>query len=393
MLRYFGDGLGLPGRAILDANLSTTLPRFAWATNRLGTATSGAGLAEDGLRRALGEYFERRHFYFEVRGESNGSVSAIENDSLRHALLKALRQTALPGVRDEVPSHAFALSAVMELPSFEPVSVPTILFSVTGELLGKDGDLFVFRDTTGCAAHFAFPSAMNGALREFAERQYLLRYWLTGRGAQDISAAVTGQLSCGASELVKKLDRSGDMHFLEISRGEISGAVVLAIYRGSRDDHVRYCVGLSCDSTPVAAADRAAKELWQSYVFLRNMAKEVDVKGLVHDRYHTYFLECNTTATADAMLSGVEAVPTAKLATATVSSDLAGSIQTRFRHLLCYVRQVDVLLRRLWCVRVVSPEAFLHMDNSRSFNLDCAYSEPFRAEIMPSRLQRMVPFP
>lgn len=391
MLRYFGDGLAMPGRAILDANLSTTLPRFAWATNRLGTATSGSGLASDGMQRALGEYFERRHFYLEVRGESTGSLEQVQDECLRRSLTKAMHQTASASVRDQVASHPFTLSAVAKLPSFEPVTAPTILFSITGESLGPDGDFFFCRDTTGCAAHFELNRALDGALREFAERQYLLRHWLTARGAKDISGAVCGGLSRAASMLVQKLGRSGDICFLDISCGELAGAIVLAVYRGSRDEHVRYCVGLSCATNAACAADRAVKELWQSYVFLRNMVKKADADALVHDRYHRYFLECNHAATADTMLSGIEAG--APAGPVPPSGGLITSIHARFRHLLAYVRQIDVLSKRLWCVRVISPEAFMHMDNSRHFNLECAYSDAFRPHIVPARLRSMVPFP
>ncbi len=391
MLRYFGDGLSMPGCAALDANLSTTLPRFVWATNRLGTATSGSGLADDGLRRALGEYFERRHFYHEVRGDESGPLAAVRDDPLRQALIKAFGQTAAPAARERINSHCFALSTVVRLPTFEPAVVPTILFSVTGNWLAGDGDFFFCRDTTGCAAHFELPRAIEGALREFAERQYLLRYWLTGQGARDVSSAVAGRLSPAAANLVEKLRKSGEIHFLDITQGELAGSIVLAVYRGSRDVQVRYCVGLSCDREAAAAADRAVKELWQSHIFLRNMVKKADVQALVHDRYHRYFLECNTIATADAMLSGI-ASPCATEPDRP-SMGLIQSIQARFHHLLCYMRQVDVLLRRLWCVRVVSPDAFLHMDNSRHFNRDCAYADAFRADILPSRQQVMVPFP
>lgn len=390
MLRYFGDGLSMPWRAVLDANLSTTLPRFTWATNRLGTSTSGSGLADDSLRRALGEYFERRHFYHEVRGDATGPLATVQDDSLRQAIIKAFHQTATAAARERIGTHCFTLSTVVKLPTFEPTNVPSILFSITGNLLAGDDDFFVCRDTTGCAAHFELPRAVEGALREFAERQYLLRYWLTAQGAADVSSAVAGRLSPTASNLVEKLRRSGEIHFLDISHGELAGSIILAVYRGSRDIQVRYCVGLSCDVSPASAADRAVKELWQSYLFLRNMANKADAKALVHDRYHTYFLECNTIATADAMLSGIAPASAAESGR---PSGLTKSIHARFQHLLCYLKQTDVLSRRLWCVRVVSPEAFLHMDNSRQFNRDCAFSDAFRTNILPSRQHVMVPFP
>jgi hypothetical protein len=44
-------------------------------------------------------------------------------------------------------------------------------------------------------------------------------------------------------------------------------------------------------------------------------------------------------------------------------------------------------------VRVLSPRAFLHLDNASHFNLDCAFSRDFAALIRPERLATMVPFP
>lgn len=399
MLRFSGDGWSQPARVVLDATLGTRGPRYAWAASRTGASASGSGLAADSLVRTLGEYFERRHFYHEVRGQVRGTIEACREDdsgdSLGDHLLKALVQTCQPHAVGSLRQHAFHLSQVIRLPEWRPVWAPTLLFSVGGPGLEDDTAYLPNRDTTGCAAHFDLGLAMQGAMREFVERQYLLRYWLVGAGGRDITSAALARLCPLGTLLAQHLARRGELRFIDLSLGEVEAAIVLAVYRGHLDAPVRYCVGLSCDSGIGSAADRALRELWQSHVFLTNMA-EPGAEALVHDRYHRYFIACNTVDTAGELLAGaVPANAGAPGAGACARSDeaFAASVYRRFGPLLAYVAQTTVLHRRIWCVRVLTPRAFLHLDNAAHFNLDCAFSRDFAALIRPDRLARMVPFP
>ena len=43
--------------------------------------------------------------------------------------------------------------------------------------------------------------------------------------------------------------------------------------------------------------------------------------------------------------------------------------------------------------KYVSPDLFLHMNNSRNINLKNSYSKNFESLMFSSRLNRMVPFP
>lgn len=43
--------------------------------------------------------------------------------------------------------------------------------------------------------------------------------------------------------------------------------------------------------------------------------------------------------------------------------------------------------------KYISPDLFLHMDNSKNINLKNRYSENFESSILSSRLETMVPFP
>ncbi len=404
MLRFPGDGWSQPARVVLDATLGTRRPRYAWATSRTGASASGSGLAADSLVRTLGEFFERRHFYHEVRGQAQGTLDSCRHDEpddgLVDDLYKALAQTCQPHALGLMQQHAFRLSHVVRLPEWRAVWAPTVLFSVGGPGLEGDSVYLPNRDTTGCAAHFDLSRALEGAMREFVERQYLLRYWLVGAGGRDVTPAALAGLCPLGTLLAQELARRGELRFVELSLGEVSAAIVLAVYRGAPDGPVRYCVGLSCTSDIGSAADRALRELWQSHVFLTNMA-EPGAEALVHDRYHRYFIECNTLDTARELLAG--AAPYANANAGSGAPEAANcspsneafdaSVYRRFGPLLAYVAQTTVLHRRIWCVRVLSPRAFLHLDNASHFNLDCAFSRDFAALIRPERLARMVPFP
>ena len=405
MLRFPGDGWSQPARVVLDATLGTRRPRYAWATSRTGASASGSGLAADSLVRTLGEYFERRHFYHEVRGQARGTLDACRQnepgESLVGDLHHALAQTCQPDRLSLLRQHAFRLSPVVRLPEWRAVSAPTVLFSVGGPGLEDDSAYLPNRDTTGCAAHFDLARALQGAMREFVERQYLLRYWLVGAGGRDVTPAALAGLCPLGTLLAQHLAQRGELRFIELSLGEVAAAIVLAVYRGEPDGPVRYCVGLSCTADIGSAADRALRELWQSHVFLTNMA-EPGAEALVHDRYHRYFIECNTMDTARELLAGAPyadaeangSLGAPEAGTCSPSDEaFAASVHRRFGPLLAYIAQTTVLHRRIWCVRVLSPRAFLHLDNASHFNLDCAFSRDFAALIRPERLTRMVPFP
>ncbi|MDF3834644.1 YcaO-like family protein [Cupriavidus basilensis] len=393
MLRFHGTGYGMPLVATLDANLSTRLPRFSWASDRLAVATSGAGLAMDSLRRCMGEYFERRHFFHEVRGLERKTLKDMHDSSLQVLLHEIMSQTSIPEMIERIDEHQFQISRAVTIPDFKEAELPTIFFSVSGVGIEADKGFVPARDTTGCAVHFLLPKAIDGAVRELIERQYLLRYWLTARGGIDVTDVVLQRLSPSAIGLTRRLTSVGTVKFIELATGEVEGAVVLAVYRGRNDPRVRYCVGLSFDVSTRRAADRALKELWQSYIFLHNMVRKEDIERLVHDSYHTYFLECNRLDVADAMLQGITRIATGFPDGDSTECTLLHSVYQRFGTMYLYVNQVRVRDRSLWCVRAVCPSAFLHIDNSRHLNLRNRFSEHFLADIHVERVRKMVPFP
>ena len=53
------------------------------------------------------------------------------------------------------------------------------------------------------------------------------------------------------------------------------------------------------------------------------------------------------------------------------------------------------MVNGIGCVfsKYVSPDLFLHMNNSQNINLSNKYSKEFAGAILQSRLEKMVPFP
>ncbi len=391
MLRFPADGWIWPGQVVLDANLSTRLPRYAWANNRAGASGSGSGQAEDSLIRTLGEYFERRHFYEEVRAQARGVLARCADAASGDRWSRCLAQTCREDARERLASHEFGLSRVLRLPDHELVWAPAVLLSVGGPGMEDDAAFAPKRDTTGCAAHFDLTRAVLGATREWVERQYLLRYWLLGAGGQDVTSLACASLPPVGGALATSLTRLGELRFIELGGHQVHAAIVLVVYRGIADPRVRYCVGLSCANSVAEAADRAIRELWQSYVFLCNMS-EPGASARVHDRYHQYFLACNTQETAHDMLAGVDRAgsPSPDVFT---DEEFRRAVHRHLGPLWAYIAQTPVFRRRIWCVRVLSPGAFIHLDNTSHFNLDCAFSADFLGHVRNDRRSRMVPFP
>jgi ribosomal protein S12 methylthiotransferase accessory factor YcaO len=385
-----GDGIVFPALVMQEATISTRLPKVTWAMNSLGNSSSGAGLHEDSLLRCMGEYFERRHFYFEVTPDGKDNLFSMMQKSDAENFLLCLEQSSNLDVKNEIKSHNFNKSNVFKWPSFEPSSIPTVFVSLSDELLESDATYLPSRDTSGCSVHFEFDIAIAGAIREVIERQYLLKYWLTTSGGINISANIKNCLSSEAEFLKKILLKNGSLNFLEISCGETPGAIVLAVYKGPESSKVRYCVGLSYEESIVRAADKALKELWQSFNFLENFAESEYSVELIKDKYHTYFLTCNTTKVADLMNTEVRAPDTLDIRK---KEDLNEHVAAKFGEFFIYARQMKIVNKTLWCIRAINPNVFVHIDNTKHFNLKNSFSHSFFEQVQAVRLACMVPFP
>ncbi|WP_460089807.1 hypothetical protein [Pseudomonas sp. H2_D10] len=133
-------------------------------------------------------------------------------------------------------------------------------------------------------------------------------------------------------------------------------------------------------------------ELWQTFRFM-NLFKATDSEEkMLEDSYIRYFLGCNVYETYQEITDVVECGGCRSLQDFTVSEflfvlrrmDVAGYFYSK-------IGGVDggggVF------VKFISPDLFLHMNNSRNFNSINKYSKGFKSSILQSRLEKMVPFP
>lgn len=140
----------LPGILLLQPAGLLSLPNSVEVSDALSVNGSGVGGGARSIKAALGEYFERRHFYREIISTRNGvlneSLTKIEVDSFACALT----QTASKLVSaDEIEKHQFSLTRVMRASDFSECFIPTITISLSAYGLAEDNFLYPLRDTCG----------------------------------------------------------------------------------------------------------------------------------------------------------------------------------------------------------------------------------------------------
>jgi ribosomal protein S12 methylthiotransferase accessory factor YcaO len=185
---------------------------------------SGAGDEVSAPQAALGEYFERRHFYMEVFPEKRSTLKKILNRSEAESFIKAFTQ------------------------------------------------IYPSRDTCGCSFHWSPQAAMFGSIKESLERQFLTKFWLTKECVKRLDYSEIDEYlnSSNILPLYKALTKSGEVVVLDISDDRFPGKCLISLY-GNQDKtrNVRYCTGMSYAKSPEAALEKSINELWQTYRFIR----------------------------------------------------------------------------------------------------------------------------
>lgn len=386
----------LPGTLLFQPACILTLPHSAEVSDFLSVNGNGVGGGSNSVKTALGEYFERRHFYREVTSRRSGRLSEFLSEREVLGFARAFVQTASKKMSiSDIEKHEFALSEVIRSSDFSKCFIPTACISLSSHSLGEDSLLYPLRDTCGCSFHWNPNIAFLGAIKEYLERQFLVRFWLTKKCCSRISTVETGELLKGQSvrQLYKALAASGEITFLDISDTRFPGFCVLVVYGQKNINHyVKYCAGMAYASELAVAMQKSLLELWQTFRFM-NLFKATDSEEkMLEDSYIRYFLGCNVYETYQEITDVVEFGGCRSLQDFTVSEflfvlrrmDVAGYFYSK-------IGGVDggggVF------VKFISPDLFLHMNNSRNFNSINKYSKGFKSSILQSRLEKMVPFP
>ncbi|MGJ7518477.1 YcaO-like family protein [Pseudomonas baetica] len=364
------------------------------------TVGSGIGNGSGSARTALGEYFERNHFYFDILPECSSNLQESLSPTEVEKFVKAFSQTASTETDLRNLTHRqLNMSSVVRISDFSACTIPTICIALSHDCNEENDSIYPSRDTCGCSFHKNIEPAIFGAIKESLERQFLTRFWLTKQcngvvPPSDILKAINASSAFG---LYNTLSKSGEIVTFDISDTRFPGVCLLTIY-GSNDPNrnVRYCAGMSYAESLATALDKSMLELWQTFRFMNLFnILERDPDSL-HDSYIRYFMKCNHYNTFEEIASDFSYLQNPTYKQKTLEFNTNGLLQTlKTMNIEGYLHIKPTKINNsdhTFC-KFISPSIFMHMDNSKNINLNNDYSESFFHLIDKNRQAKMVPFP
>jgi len=364
------------------------------------TVGSGIGIASTALTTAIGEYFERRHFYLEVNADTTMTLEQGLGSAEAGKFLAAFAQTATDKASElNLADHAFNMSKVIRISDCSACHIPTICISLSH--YGNEGDNSIYpsRDTCGCSFHNKYESAFLGAIKEMLERQLLLRFWLTKKHRAVLAhrQVVALAKNSNALKLYKLLRTHGELLLIDISDHRFPGTCIISIY-GSKDPkkNVKYCAGMSYAETETIAIEKSIHELWQTFRCIHLFA-ELNMRiDHIHDSYLRHFMQCNNYKTFEDITSSLSTWKLSPTESSNHSFDFKGLTETLTDQNIegyLYAAPIQIENHSYVGCKFISPSLFMHMDNSKNINIDNEYSSSFLSIADLDRQQKMVPFP
>ena len=388
----------LPGALICQPACLLSLPFSVEVEDPWLNGGSGIGSGSSSIKTALGEYFERRHFYMEVKsdvvGDINHSLTRLEAGKFIYAFSQTNEGNLTSA---QLAKHSYNLTEVLRVSDFSCCHIPTACISLNYHKIESENAIYPLRDTCGCSFHYRFEDAVFGSIKEYLERQFLARFWLTKECVRlvlesDIKVLLS---KSRVRMLYDALCKSGEITIIDISDPDYPGSCLLAVYgQKDRKRHVRYCAGMSYAETQSAALEKSIHELWQTYRFIDLFrATESDVEE-VEDSYLKYFLNCNTYGTYKEIVSvKSRGFDTSESSLDFSLSGLLATLKSQQIDGYLYINSLVMHGDSYFFCKFVSPDLFLHMNNSRGINFRNKYSENFSSQILSDRKKIMVPFP
>ncbi|NUT78561.1 hypothetical protein HNO86_26330 [Pseudomonas sp. C1C7] len=364
------------------------------------TLGSGIGNGSGSVRTALGEYFERSHFYFDVLPDCSSSFHESLSPPEVEKFVKAFRQTASTDADlSNLTQRQFNMSSVVRLSNFSACSIPTICIALSHGCDEENDNIYPSRDTCGCSFHKSIESAIFGAIKEFLERQFLTRFWLTKQCSGcvrpgDIRNAIKTTTAFG---LYNSLSKSGEILTFDISDIRFPGVCLLTIYGSDEPGrNVHYCAGMSYAENLATALEKSILELWQTFRFMNLFNTLQGNPDTLHDSYIRHFMKCNTYKTFDEIASKIVYPQSSIYNKKDLKFDIPG-LQQALKEIstegYLYMKSIRIDNSDYTFCKFISPSMFMHMDNSKNINLNNDYSEPFANSIDEYRQEQMVPFP
>lgn len=389
---------GLPNIVAFQPAGLLGFPNSVEVTDRWSNTGSGVGGGANSIRTALGEYFERRHFYKEIVSKDCALLSEFLREDEVDCFVKVFLQTSSRKISSRgVKNHRFEMSKVVRVSDFSTCYIPAVFVSLSWRGLEKDSAIYPLRDTCGCSFHWDPKVAFFGALKEHMERQFLLRFWLTKKCnslvcEKQVKHVLENRKSLA---LYEALSAAGEVSVIDISDHAFPGVCILTVY-GQRKEghHVRYCAGMSFASGAGEAIEKSLFELWQTFRFMDLFVSLKSDERKIKDAYLRHFLRCNSYATY-LEITDVLVSPLSNSVSEHEFSFLGLRSALNSEKITGYLYSSVSAVEGVRCVfsKYISPDLFMHMNNAQGINIDNKYSETFKGSIVPDRLRVMVPFP
>lgn len=387
----------LPDFELIRPNAVTHLPHSVECGSRWRTYGSSSGWSTDVARCAIGEHFERKHFYLDIPVHDTNRLDDGLTPREFEEYAKAFSQTSISNTSTSLQSHLFDRTNVYRVTNFTRCKIPTICLSISECRNVVDNQFYPMRDTCGCSAHITVDDAVLGALKETLERQFLLRFWLTKSclqiiGYNEACASLAGRSSL---TLFQELNKSGELCILDLTDNRFPGACILLCYGNKQPGAiVKYCAGMAYATDLSAALEKSIVELWQTFRYMQSFESDHDNKQNMQDPYLKHFLACNQYNTYQGITTNIQA-RTQKIGPATqlTTQRLLDTVRELNLNGYLYLSHIPIKNSNLYFCKYSSPNLFLHMNNASHLNIKNTYSSPFFNNIITSQLSKMVPFP
>lgn len=359
---------------------------------------SGIGSGSNSLKTAMGEYFERKHFYTDIMVDIKNTLDYSLNPNEVDYFTVAFAQTSLlQHSSDTLQSHTYNLTKTLRVSSLTECYIPTACISLNHYKLEDDNSIYPSKDTCGCSFHWNTEKAVFGSIKECLERQFLTRFWLTGQHMERLdSEHITNLLKHSRSRhLADALNKAGDITAFDICDPAFPGSCIIVFYgQNNEHRHVKYCTGMAYADTTTRGLEKALEELWQTFRFIDLFSSCRGNPNTLNDPYLKHFLNCNTYPCYTEATTTIKMVSPQKKILHPFSLDgLLLSLKGIKIDGYLYIKLTRIGNKTCTFSKYLSPQLFMHMDNSTCINMHNDYSASFKKHIRPERQKIMVPFP
>lgn len=360
-----------PVSTILVPDPMRHLPTSVTSSDPRGINAGAVGAPKNALVSAMGEYLERLCFYVYIQSEGTVTESELERPCLD--ALKTLTSRPLP--------DNFKAIECIRLNDSNPVWAPVNLVSLG---VRYEQEPLPNRDTSGCAIHSDPTTSILTALKEFIERQCLMRFWL-----EDMPRGILEKMP--PHPVYDSLSQQGKILVYDISDEAFPVHCFFAVFLGTGQP-VWFSSGLCVDTNPLHAYDKALLELWQIYLYVYGVdVGQIDRKD-ISDSYQRDFLQYNRQQTHSLFNHSAPDLPFPRKAYKADVNCLIDALLAVGDNLYLYTRTIGCRAKPLTISRIFSPDFFLHIKLTGNMNWGNSYSKKFN-RILTSRMVQDLPFP